>query len=78
MMKMDRQKMKVKICLVGEARSQDLPHRRFIQDQFDDRYILDARREGLEERDQVGRPNGDPDIDMTIWTSWERRVSANC
>ena len=37
---MDRQKMKVKICLVGEgAVGKTCLIRRFIQDQFDDRYI---------------------------------------
>src|SRR5207249_1137180 len=39
-MQMDRQKMKVKICLVGEgAVGKTCLIRRFIQDQFDDRYI---------------------------------------
>src|SRR2546422_10171907 len=37
---MDRQKMKVKICLVGEGVvGKTCLIRRFIQDQFDDRYI---------------------------------------
>jgi len=37
---MDRQKMKVKVCLVGEgAVGKTCLIRRFIQDQFDDRYI---------------------------------------
>src|SRR2546427_10505126 len=68
MMKMDRQKMKVKICLVGEgAVGKTCLIRRFIQDQFDDRYISTLGAKVSKKEIKVDGPNGGMDVDMTIW-----------
>jgi len=68
MMKMDRQKMKVKICLVGEgAVGKTCLIRRFIQDQFDDRYISTLGAKVSKKEIKLDGPNGGSDIDMTIW-----------
>src|SRR6266852_4612512 len=65
---MDRQKMKVKICLVGEgAVGKTCLIRRFIQDQFDDRYISTLGAKVSKKEIKVDGPNGGMDIDMTIW-----------
>jgi small GTP-binding protein len=65
---MDRQRMKVKICLVGEgAVGKTCLIRRFIQDQFDDRYISTLGAKVSKKEVKVSRPNGEADIDMTIW-----------
>ncbi len=65
---MDRQRMKVKICLVGEgAVGKTCLIRRFIQDQFDDRYISTLGAKVSKKEIQVDGPNGGTDIDMTIW-----------
>jgi len=65
---MDRQKMKVKICLVGEgAVGKTCLIRRFIQDQFDDRYISTLGAKVSKKELKVGGSNGGMDIDMTIW-----------
>jgi len=65
---MDRQKMKVKICLVGEgAVGKTCLIRRFIQDQFDDRYISTLGAKVSKKEIKVSGPNGGADIDMTIW-----------
>ena len=65
---MDRQKMKVKICLVGEgAVGKTCLIRRFIQDQFDDRYISTLGAKVSKKEIKVTGPNGGADIDMTIW-----------
>src|SRR2546428_4081579 len=65
---MDRQKMKVKICLVGEgAVGKTCLIRRFIQDQFDDRYISTLGAKVSKKEIRVDGPNGGIDIDMTIW-----------
>ncbi len=65
---MEPEKMKVKICLVGEgAVGKTCLIRRFIHDQFDDRYIstLGAKVSKKELRiDADGTP---VDVDMTIW-----------
>jgi small GTP-binding protein len=64
---MDRPKMKVKICLVGEgAVGKTCLIRRFIQDQFDDRYISTLGAKVSKKEIKVDGPNG-ADIDMTIW-----------
>ena len=65
---MDRQKMKVNICLVGEgAVGKTCMIRRFIQDQFDDRYISTLGAKVSKKEIKVDGPNGGMDIDMTIW-----------
>ncbi len=65
---MDRQKMKVKICLVGEgAVGKTCLIRRFIQDQFDDRYISTLGAKVSKKEIRVDGPNGGMDVDMTIW-----------
>jgi small GTP-binding protein len=65
---MDRPKMKVKICLVGEgAVGKTCLIRRFIQDQFDDRYISTLGAKVSKKELKVDGPNGGTDIDMTIW-----------
>nr|AKQ01953.1 small GTP-binding protein [uncultured euryarchaeote Rifle_16ft_4_minimus_309] len=65
---MDHQKMKVKICLVGEgAVGKTCLIRRFIQDQFDDRYISTLGAKVSKKEIKVDGPNGGMDIDMTIW-----------
>src|SRR6266511_3016357 len=65
---MDRQRMKVKICLVGEgAVGKTCLIRRFIQDQFDDRYISTLGAKVSKKEIKVDGPNGGTDIDMTIW-----------
>ena len=60
--------MKVKICLVGEgAVGKTCLIRRFIHDQFDDRYIstLGAK---VSKKELVVGTDGEPiDVDMTIW-----------
>ena len=65
---MGRQKMKVKICLVGEgAVGKTCLIRRFIQDQFDDRYISTLGAKVSKKEIKLDGPNGGSDIDMTIW-----------
>jgi small GTP-binding protein len=65
---MDRQRMKVKICLVGEgAVGKTCLIRRFIQDQFDDRYISTLGAKVSKKELKVNGPNGGADVDMTIW-----------
>src|SRR2546428_898478 len=65
---MDRQKMKVKVCLVGEgAVGKTCLIRRFIQDQFDDRYISTLGAKVSKKEIKVDGANGGMDVDMTIW-----------
>src|SRR3989454_10801204 len=65
---MDRQKMKVKVCLVGEgAVGKTCLIRRFIQDQFDDRYISTLGAKVSKKEIRVDGPNGGSDGDMTVW-----------
>src|SRR2546429_9381884 len=65
---MDRQKMKVKVCLVGEgAVGKTCLIRRFIQDQFDDRYISTLGAKVSKKEIKVDGPNGGMDVDRTIW-----------
>jgi small GTP-binding protein len=60
--------MKVKICLVGEgAVGKTCLIRRFIQDQFDDRYISTLGAKVSKKEIQVTGPDGGADVDMTIW-----------
>ena len=66
----ERQKMKVKVCLVGEgAVGKTCLIRRFIHDQFDDRYISTLGAKVSKKEVVVGNPktNGEIAIDMTIW-----------
>src|SRR3989442_4570235 len=65
---MERQKMKVKICLVGKgAVAKTCLTRRFIHDQLDDRYISTVGAKVSKKEIRVDGPNGGIDIDMTIW-----------
>ena len=64
------QRMKVKVCLVGEgAVGKTALIRRFIHDQFDDRYISTLGAKVSKKELVVKNPKGDGDIaiDMTIW-----------
>ncbi len=66
----ERQKMKVKVCLVGEgAVGKTCLIRRFIHDQFDDRYIstLGAKVSKKEVVVMNPRADGEISLDMTIW-----------
>ncbi len=66
----ERQKMKVKVCLVGEgAVGKTCLIRRFIHDQFDDRYISTLGAKVSKKEVIVKNPKGDDEIaiDMTIW-----------
>src|SRR5437899_7734359 len=66
----DRQKMKVKVCLVGEgAVGKTCLIRRFIHDQVDHRYVstLGAK---VSKKEVVGgnpKADGEISIDMTMW-----------
>jgi small GTP-binding protein len=62
--------MKVKVCLVGEgAVGKTALIRRFIHDEFDDRYISTLGAKVSKKEIVVAHPQGDGDIavDMTIW-----------
>ena len=61
--------MKVKVCLVGEgAVGKTCLIRRFIHDQFDDRYISTLGAKVSKKELTVPGPNGgEIMIDMTIW-----------
>jgi len=64
------QKMKVKVCLVGEgAVGKTCLIRRFIHDQFDDRYIstLGAKVSKKELKLPHPKSAGMIEIDMTVW-----------
>jgi len=64
------QRMKVKVCLVGEgAVGKTCLIRRFIHDQFDDRYISTLGAKVSKREIVVKSPKGDGEvaIDMTIW-----------
>jgi len=64
------QRMKVKVCLVGEgAVGKTSLIRRFIHDQFDDRYISTLGAKVSKKELVVKHPRGDGDVavDMTIW-----------
>src|SRR6059058_4325981 len=74
-MEMDRQKMKVKVCLVGEgAVGKTCLIRRFIQDQFDDRYISTLGAKVSKKEIKVDGPSGGMDVDMTIWDIMGERI----
>jgi small GTP-binding protein len=65
---MDAQRMKVKICLVGEgAVGKTCLIRRFVHDQFDDRYISTLGAKVSKKELHVDGPAGGIDVDMTIW-----------
>jgi small GTP-binding protein len=66
----DVQRMKVKVCLVGEgAVGKTALIRRFIHDQFDDRYISTLGAKVSKKEIAVSNPKSDGEIaiDMTIW-----------
>jgi len=65
----ERQKMKVKVCLVGEgAVGKTCLIRRFIHDQFDDSYISTlGAKVSKKELTVPGPKGGEIAIDMTIW-----------
>src|SRR5438552_18826160 len=63
-----RQHVKVKVCLVGEgAVGKTSLIRRFIQDQFDDRYISSPALKLSKKDIKVEGPTAGSDIDMTMW-----------
>ncbi|MEK6987446.1 MAG: Rab family GTPase [Candidatus Thermoplasmatota archaeon] len=65
---MEPEKMKVKICLVGEgAVGKTCLIRRFIHDQFDDRYISTLGAKVSKKEIVVDGTDGSIAIDMTIW-----------
>lgn len=65
---MEPQKMKVKICLVGEgAVGKTCLIRRFVHDQFDDRYISTLGAKVSKKEITVNGSNGPIAVDMTIW-----------
>jgi small GTP-binding protein len=65
---MEPEKMKVKICLVGEgAVGKTCLIRRFIHDQFDDRYISTLGAKVSKKEIVVDGADGSIAIDMTIW-----------
>ncbi len=65
---MDPEKMKVKICLVGEgAVGKTCLIRRFIHDQFDDRYISTLGAKVSKKELLVDGADGQISVDMTIW-----------
>ncbi len=60
--------MKVKICLVGEgAVGKTCLIRRFIHDQFDDRYISTLGAKVSKKELHVDAADASVDVDMTIW-----------
>ncbi len=65
---MEPEKMKVKICLVGEgAVGKTCLIRRFIHDQFDDRYISTLGAKVSKKELRVDADGAPVDVDMTIW-----------
>src|SRR3990170_4407136 len=65
---MDAQRMKVKICLVGEgAVGKTCLIRRFVHDQFDDRYISTLGAKVSKKELHVNGGGTGIDVDMTIW-----------
>ncbi|HEY7588009.1 MAG TPA: Rab family GTPase [Thermoplasmata archaeon] len=65
---MEPEKMKVKICLVGEgAVGKTCLIRRFIHDQFDDRYISTLGAKVSKKEIVVDGASGPVSVDMTIW-----------
>ncbi len=60
--------MKVKICLVGEgAVGKTCLIRRFIHDQFDDRYISTLGAKVSKKEMTIGTDGDQVNVDMTIW-----------
>ncbi len=67
---MDAKRMKVKVCLVGEAAvGKTSLIRRFVLDNFDDKYIQTLGTKVSKKELTAGNvdPSGDIKIDMTIW-----------
>ncbi len=66
---MDIKRMKVKVCLVGEAAvGKTSLIRRFVLDNFDDKYIQTlGTKVSKRELSVAGDASGDMKIDMTIW-----------
>ncbi len=65
---MEPEKMKVKVCLVGEgAVGKTCLIRRFIHDQFDDRYISTLGAKVSKKELQVDADGTPVDVDMAIW-----------
>lgn len=62
------EKMKVKVCLVGEgAVGKTCLIRRFIHDEFDDRYISTLGAKVSKKEVHVDHNGSGVDVDMTIW-----------
>src|SRR2546428_11228096 len=67
---MDVRRMKMKVCLVGEAAvGKTSLIRRYVLDDFDDKYIQTLGTKVSKKELQVPRPKGDDPlkVDMTIW-----------
>lgn len=67
---MDAKRIKMKICLVGEAAvGKTSLIRRFVLDDFDDKYIQTLGTKVSKKELTVANPEGDGEIkiDMTIW-----------
>jgi len=65
---METQRMKVKVCLVGEgAVGKTCLIRRFVHDQFDDRYISTLGAKVSKKELAVDGASGPITVDMTIW-----------
>lgn len=65
---MEPERMKVKICLVGEgAVGKTCLIRRFIHDQFDDRYISTLGAKVSKKEIVVDADGAQVSVDMTIW-----------
>jgi len=66
----DVQRMKTKVCLVGEAAvGKTSLVRRYVQDEFDDRYIttLGAKVSKREQTYAIEDPSTTVKMDMTVW-----------
>ncbi|MFQ5885522.1 MAG: hypothetical protein ACE5IO_10540, partial [Thermoplasmata archaeon] len=67
---MKKDRMKLKVCLVGErAVGKTSLVRRFVQDEFDDRYIRTLGTKVSKKKLKVERSDEDREyhINMTIW-----------
>ncbi len=65
---MDGRRMKMKVCLVGEAAvGKTSLIRRFVLDDFDDKYIQTLGTKVSKKEMSIPGNNGDVRVDMTIW-----------
>ena len=65
---MEPRRMKIKVCLVGEAAvGKTSLIRRFVLDDFDDKYIQTLGTKVSKKEVVVPGPDGGVSVDMTIW-----------